>query len=122
MGIFDRLKKKPDEPEGRAGESAAPPPAPEAAPQQGWFGMLRSALKKTHDVLNTDIRDLFKREGRLVDEQFLSDLFAILVKTDMGTGPAARIRDRIGTEFRARVVHMNEVLASVKDEIRKILE
>src|SRR6478672_1106837 len=122
MGIFDRLKKKPDEPEGRAGERAAPPPAPEAAPKQGFFGMLRSALQKTHDLLNTDIRDLFKREGRLVDEDFLGELFAILVKTDMGTGPAARIRDRIGTDYRARVVHMDDVLGSVKDEIRLILQ
>jgi fused signal recognition particle receptor len=127
MGVFDLFKKKPEaEPEERAGEGSAPPsPQPEeptSAPKQRWFGMLRSALKKTHDVLNTDIRDLFKREGRLVDEDFLRELFAILVKTDMGTGPAARIRDRIGADFRARVVHMDDVLASVKDEIRLILQ
>src|SRR4051812_1710166 len=123
MGIFDRFKKKSDEPAATAGQGTAPPPAAEeAAPKQGWFGMLRSALKKTHDVLNTDIRDLFKREGRLVDDDFLRDLFAILIKTDMGTGPAARIRDRIATDFRARVVHLDEVLISVKDEIRQILE
>jgi fused signal recognition particle receptor len=127
MGLFDRFKKKPDEPADRplagAGEGAAPEQeATEAAPTQSWFGKLRSALKKTHDLLSTDIRDLFKREGRLVDEDFLRELFAILVKTDMGTGPAARIRDRIGSDFRARVVHMDDVLASVKDEIRQILQ
>jgi fused signal recognition particle receptor len=123
MGVFDLFKKRPDEPAPAAGQGRGAEPEPaEAASKPGLFGMLRSALKKTTDVLNTDIRDLFKREGRLVDEQFLSDLFAILVKTDMGTGPAARIRDRIGADFRARVVHMDEVLASVKDEIRKILE
>ncbi len=120
MGVFDLFKKKPDEPEGGAGQGSAPEET--AAPQQGFFGMLRTALKKTHDVLNTDIRDLFKREGRLVDDEFLGELFAILVKTDMGAGPAARIRDRIGSDFRARVVHMDDVLASVKDEIRKILQ
>jgi fused signal recognition particle receptor len=133
MGVFDLFKKKPEEqPAGGAGEGSAPaakqqaaPPtheAEEAAPQQSWFGKLRSALKKTTDLLNTDIRDLFKREGRLVDEEFLRELFAILVKTDMGTGPAARIRDRIGSDFRARIVHMDEVLTSVKDEIRQILQ
>jgi len=121
MGIFDRLKKKPAEPAVGAGEGTPPPPDEPSQPQS-WFGKFRSALKKTNDLLNTDIRDLFKREGRLVDEQFLSELFAILVKTDMGTGPASRIRDRIGSDFRARVVHMDEVLASVKDEIRKILQ
>jgi fused signal recognition particle receptor len=125
MGVFDLFKKKP-EPEGQGGEPAPSAGEPGAsAPggaKQGWLGMLRSALKKTTDVLNTDIRDLFKREGRLVDDDFLRDLFAILVKTDMGTGPANRIRDRIATDFRARVVHMDDVLASVKDEIRKILD
>jgi fused signal recognition particle receptor len=119
MGVFNLFKKKPEQPEDPGAGQGGPQEEP---PKQGLFGMLRSALKKTHDVLNTDIRDLFKREGRLVDEQFLADLFAILVKTDMGTGPAARIRDRIGTDFRARVVHMDDVLSSVKDEIRKILQ
>src|SRR4249920_921384 len=125
MGVFDRFKTKPESqpPAAGAGQGSAPADQPDVEPpKQGWFGMLRSALKKTHDVLNTDIRDLFKREGRLVDEEFLGELFAILVKTDMGTGPAGRIRDRIGTDFRARIVHMDEVLASVKDEIRNILQ
>jgi fused signal recognition particle receptor len=128
MGVFDLFKKKSEpeqaRPQGRAGEggTALPPSdANEQPAQQGWFGKLRSALKKTTDVLNTDIRDLFKREGRLVDDEFLGELFAILVKTDMGTGPAARIRDRIGSDFRARIVHMEDVLASVKDEVRAIL-
>src|SRR5262245_27784140 len=121
MGLFDRLKKKLTEPPAEAGEGSAPPPDQPAQPQS-WLGKFRSALKKTNDLLNTDIRDLFNREVRLVDEQFLSALFAILVKTDMGTGPATRIRDRIGSDFRARMVHMDEVLASVKDEIRKILQ
>src|SRR5438270_5171383 len=40
----------------------------------------------------------------------------------MGTVPAARNRDRIGADYRARIVHMNEVLESVKDEIGQILE
>lgn len=123
MGVFDLFKKKSDGPPapeaGQGGESAAAPA--ESSSQPGFFASLRSALKKTTDVLNTDIRDLFKREGRLVDDQFLSELYAILVKTDMGAGPAGRIRERIATDFRARVVHMNEVLASVKDEIRQIL-
>jgi fused signal recognition particle receptor len=124
MGVFDLFKKKPDQPAAAAGQGSAPEAEAEqsTAPKQGFFGMLQSALKKTHDVLNTDIRDLFKREGRLVDDEFLGELFAILVKTDMGAGPAARIRDRIGSDFRARVVHMDDVLASVKDEIRKILQ
>jgi fused signal recognition particle receptor len=126
VGVFDLFKKK-DQPAEDAARKAPKPPdpeksesPPEAAPS--LFGRFRSALKKTTDFLKTDIRDLFKREGRLVDDEFLAELYAILVKTDMGTGPAARIRDRIGSDFRARVVHMSDVLRSVQDEVRAILQ
>ena len=125
MGVFDLFKPK----SGAAEPSAQPPKttpasasAPAEEPPQSLFGRFRSALKKTSDLLNTDVRDLFKREGRLVDDQFLQELFAILVKTDMGAGPAARIRDRIATDFRARVVHMGDVLKSVQAEVRAILQ
>lgn len=127
MGVFDAFKKKAappaEPPPAGAGQGGAPKPEPSAEPARagGWLASFRTALKKTADVLNTDVRDLFKREGRLVDDEFLAELFAILVKTDMGTGPATRIRDRIGTDFRARIVHMDDVLSSVKDEVRTIL-
>src|SRR5262249_3631919 len=98
--IFDYFKKKPDEPVKPASEAAAPAkqPAPakeEAAEPQGFFAKFRTALKKTHDILNTDIRDLFKREGRLVDEEFLTELYAALIKTDMGVASATKLRDRV---------------------------
>ena len=59
-------------------------PAVEAPKKTGFFGGIKQALKKTVRVLNTDIRDLVKEEGRLVDDQFLEELFAHLIKTDMG--------------------------------------
>lgn len=36
------------------------------------FGRFRSGLEKTRRALNTDIRDLFKEDGRLVDDEFLA--------------------------------------------------
>ncbi len=128
MGLFDFFKKAP-EPAGVPpfGGSSIPPkggtPTSSKAEEQpaGLFAGLKRALKKTADLLNTDVRDLFKKEGRLVDEQFLTELFAILVKTDMGVGPASRIRDKIGSDYRARVVHMPDVLAVVKAELRELL-
>ena len=50
----------------------------------GLWKRFRQGLEKTRSVLRTDIRDLFKSEGRLVDGEFLDELFAILVRTDMG--------------------------------------
>ena len=114
MGIFDFFKKK-DEP-----AEAAPQPSAEKTPT--FMERLRGALKKTKDVLNTDIRDLFKSEGRLVDEPFLDDLFAILVRTDMGVQAAKEIRDRVGSDLRARLVHMPDILATIKTKIRELME
>ncbi len=85
------------------------------------FDRFRQGLKKTSELLNTDIRDLFKREGRLVDEQFLNELFGILVKTDMGTGPANEIRDRVQNEYRGRVVEMKDVLTSIQFSLRELM-
>ena len=63
----------------------------------GLFDRIKRGLEKTATVLSTDIRDLFKAEGRLVDDAFLGEIFAILVKTDMGGGPATEMRDQIRT-------------------------
>lgn len=87
----------------------------------GLFDRFRAGLAKTAKLLNTDIRDLFKQQGRLVDDAFLKDLFAILVKTDMGAGPAATIRDRVKTDFRGRVVELQDVLKTVKQQFVELL-
>ena len=99
-------------------KSDTPPNEPEKS--KGMFGRFKSALKKTVDVLNTDIRDLVK-EGRLVDDEFLDELFADLVKTDMGVGPAGKIRDGIQTEFRGRKLFMSDLVGSAKSTITKII-
>ncbi|MBL8828755.1 MAG: signal recognition particle-docking protein FtsY, partial [Planctomycetaceae bacterium] len=44
----------------------------------GFFDKIKAGLKKTAQILNTDIRDLFKKEGRLIDEAFLEELYATL--------------------------------------------
>lgn len=87
----------------------------------GLFDKLKAGLRKTHRLLNTDIRDLFKSEGRLVDDAFLDDLLAILVKTDMGVGPARQIITDVRTDFRGRVVHLAEVLVTVKKKLKELL-
>lgn len=87
----------------------------------GFFEGIKSALAKTSRALNTDIRDLLKSQGELVDEDFLKRLFALLVKSDMGGDMARQIRDRIGQDFRARKVHFEEILAIITEEIAQTL-
>jgi len=87
----------------------------------GFFDKLKDGLKKTGRLLNTDIRDLFKAEGRLVDDVFLDELYAALIKTDMGVPAAKEIVARIGSDYRARVVHMSEIVADVKKQLKELM-
>ena len=87
----------------------------------GFFDKFKQGLKKTTALLNTDIRDLFKREGRLVDEAFLEELFAILVKTDIGVQAARQIVDQVQSDFRGRVVHLEDVLETVRKKLKALL-
>ncbi|QDV10362.1 Signal recognition particle receptor FtsY [Rosistilla oblonga] len=89
--------------------------------QAGLFDKFRKSLTKTSQVLNTDIRDLFKNDGRLVEDEFLGELFARLVRTDMGAGPAGRIRDDVATKFRGRKVEMEDILATIRDQVEAML-
>lgn len=88
----------------------------------GILGGFRRALAKTSRALNTDIRDLWKSGGQLVDDDFLKRLYATLIKSDMGTEMAGQIRDRIGKEYRARKVEFQETLDLIAEEIRDVLE
>jgi len=107
---------KPTPPVGAPQEPAA------SEPKKGLFARLRQGLQKTARLLNTDIRDLFKAEGRLVDDEFLGELYAALVRTDMGVAPANEIRDTIKSQFRGRVVSMGQVLEAVKEKLRELLD
>ena len=111
MGIFS-FGRKDAEPD----QQAAP-----AAPQ-GLLGRLRAGLSKTAQLLGTDVRDLFKREGRLVDEEFLEELRAALIRTDMGPSAAGAIVDDVRNRLRARVVEPEVVLDSIRRQLLARLE
>ena len=87
----------------------------------GLFDRLKKGLKKTTQLLNTDIRDLFKAQGRLVDESFRNELFEMLIKTDMGVEVALEIADQICAEYRARVVEKQEILGQIKAKLKALM-
>jgi fused signal recognition particle receptor len=80
----------------------------------GLLDRLKAGLAKTARVLATDVRDLFKREGRLVDEPFLEELRAALVRTDMGPAAAEAIVSDVRDRLRARVVDPAVVIESIR--------
>ena len=132
MSLFNPFKKKPksgDESQDAAADSVSNEGESASGQTQtsdeksrgGIFASFRAGLKRTSDILNTDIRDLFKQEGQLVDDDFLDRLFALLVRTDMGVNPAREIQDQIKKDFRGRKAEMDEVLTAVKDKLLELM-
>jgi len=87
----------------------------------GIFEKLKQGLKKTKQLLNTDIRDLFKTQGRLVDDEFLKEVYEALIKTDMGVGAAQATSADVGTALRGRVVQQEEVFGQIKQKLKDLM-
>ncbi len=87
----------------------------------GFFSRIKAGLKKTGAVLNTDIRDLFKSEGRLIDEQFLEEIRGILFRTDMGYDSTEALVAEIGKKLRGRVVQLEEVVDVLKEKLKELM-
>jgi fused signal recognition particle receptor len=87
----------------------------------GFFDKLKQGLAKTGKLLKTDVRDLFKSEGRLIDEHFLDEMRAILFKTDMGYDAVEQIVAEVAKNFRGRVVTLDEILATWKQKLRALM-
>jgi fused signal recognition particle receptor len=87
----------------------------------GFFARIKQGLTKTTQLLRTDIRDLFKSGGRLVDDEFLEELRRILVSTDMGPQAAKENIDEIATQFRARVIEMGDAINVVKAKLKQLM-
>ena len=83
----------------------------------GFLDRLKAGLAKTAKVLSTDVRDLLKREGRLVDDDFVAELRAALVKTDMGPAAADAIVADVRERLRSRVVEPQVVIDSIRTKL-----
>ncbi|MDR3182382.1 MAG: signal recognition particle-docking protein FtsY [Planctomycetaceae bacterium] len=87
----------------------------------GFFDLLKKGLSKTVSVLKTDIRDLFKKSGRLADDAFLNELFEMFVKTDMGVAASKEVTDEVRKQFHNRIVEQTDVLDTVKDKLKSLM-
>ena len=87
----------------------------------GLFDKFKRGLTKTVKLLNTDVRDLFKNEGRLIDEQFLDEMRAILFKTDMGFVSVEEIVAEVAKNFRGRVVQLEDIVATWKQKLGELM-
>ena len=86
-----------------------------------FLDKVKLGLNRTGQLLQTDVRDLFKTEGRLVDAEFLDELFELLVRTDMGVQAAQSAVDETKNKFRGRVVVKDEILEVVKSNLKALM-
>ena len=87
----------------------------------GLFDKFKRGLTKTKSILLTDVRDLFKSEGRLIDDQFLDEMRALLFKTDMGYASTEEIVAEVAKNFRGRVVQLEDVVATWKKKLGELM-
>src|SRR4051794_27231133 len=82
---------------------------------------LKGAVRKTAQVLNTDVRTLFI-PGRQINEEFLGEIGDRLMGTDMGVRNVDRIVDAIRDRWRlGRIRNADEAMGVIRDEVLQML-
>jgi fused signal recognition particle receptor len=87
----------------------------------GFFGKLKGALKKTTDLLRTDVRDLFKA-GEILDEPKLQEFEKRLLLSDMGFAAAQEIVTEVREKHGGRTVDVEAIWGTVKEKLRSLLK
>jgi fused signal recognition particle receptor len=78
---------------------------------------LKGALRKTAQVLNTDVRTLFV-PGRRIDEAFLNELEEKFLLADMGVGNVTAIVDAIRERWRlGKIRNASEAQSVVREQL-----
>ena len=139
----EAVEPEPVEPAETAPAAFAPPPpepviAPEPAPSppflasppstaaaqeaepRSWFARLRAGLSRSSTRLNEGINTIFAR--RRLDAAALEELEELLIASDMGTGVAGEVVERLrGSRFNQEVAP-DEVREALAEEVIKLIE
>ncbi len=87
----------------------------------GFFDKLKQGLQRTKQLLQTDVRDLFK-SGDILDEEKLTQFEARLIRTDIGVAAADAIIGELKAKHLGRTVVLTEIWGTIKDTLRSILK
>ncbi len=87
----------------------------------GLFDRLKRGLKKTSQVLKTDVRDLFKN-GEILTDEHLSQFEKRLIESDMGVAASMEIVDELRKVHRGRTVDLTEIWQTVRNKLYDLLK
>lgn len=102
-------------------ETYHPKPSSPQDNTMGLFDRLKAGLKKTKDILRTDVRDLF-RAGEMLDDDVLEEFEGRLIRTDMGVAASDRIISKLREDHGGRVVDVDAIWATVREELMALLK
>lgn len=87
----------------------------------GLWDKLKKGLAKTKQVLQTDVRDLF-RAGEILNEDQLEKFEARLIQTDMGVVAAEAIVAELREHHLGRTVDLAEIWKTVNAKLLELLK
>ena len=87
----------------------------------GLWDKLKKGLAKTKQVLQTDVRDLF-RAGEILNENQLEKFEARLIQTDMGVVAAEAIVAELREHHLGRTVDIAEIWKTVNAKLLELLK
>ena len=87
----------------------------------GLFDRLKRGLKKTSQVLKTDVRDLFKN-GEILTDEHLAQFEKRLIESDMGVAASMEIVDELRKKHRGRTVDLTEIWKTVRNKLNELLK
>ncbi|QDT63636.1 signal recognition particle-docking protein FtsY [Calycomorphotria hydatis] len=87
----------------------------------GFFDKLKTGLAKTAKLLNTDVRDVFKK-GEIVNEELLEQFEARLIRTDMGVAAADEIVEEIRVKHGGRTIEPDAISETLREKIESLLK
>ena len=100
----------------------ARPEADAEAPRRGLFGRLREGLRRSREQISTSVEQLVLGK-KVIDDELLEDLEAILLQADMGVAATRDIMDRVTQRVRRNELKDPAALrAAIRQALLDILQ
>ncbi|MFL0797774.1 MAG: signal recognition particle-docking protein FtsY [Cellvibrionaceae bacterium] len=99
------------------------PGSQEKAPQEkkGFFGRIKAGLRRTSEILNTDVVDLLK--GKAIDDELLEELETQLLMADVGMDATEEIIQRLTDRVsRKELADGDALYKALKEELATLLQ
>ncbi len=120
----ENLAEEVKTPEGNAeqpqviGEETSQAPSEE---KKGFFGRIKAGLRRTSEILNTDVVDLLK--GKAIDDELLEELETQLLMADVGMDATEEIIQRLTDRVsRKELADGDALYRALKEELSTLLQ